>query len=134
MNSFEIRCFRSTLRPSRPLKSSDFREFSKPDSSVSTTIQKRRLKSFVCLWHYSAKLRPRVFKVTRLETPRECMKWTFRDLVKSDLSSILKPVKWKKEVWDSKWFSIISDAEKDRCQWNAIIRDLQEAGQWAVTA
>ena len=28
------------------------------------------------------------------------MKWTWRDLVKADLSSILKPVKMSKEVWD----------------------------------
>ena len=44
LDSFEIRCSRSILRPSRPIKSSDIRGILKLDSSLSTTIQKRRLK------------------------------------------------------------------------------------------
>ena len=120
LDSFEIRCARSILRPSRPIKSSNIRGVLKLDSSISTTIQKRRLKWLGHVFRHD----PTTFPNSALEfvkgpdwkRPRVGMKWTWRGLVEADLSSILKPVKMNKEVWDAEWFSIARDAARNRRQ------------------
>ena len=117
LDSFEIRCARSILRPSRLIKSSDIRGILKLDSSVSMTIQKRRLK---CLGHVF-RHDPTTLSNSALEfvnlpdwkRPRVGMKWTWRHLLNADLSSILEPVKTNKEAWDAFWLSIASDAARN---------------------
>ena len=97
LDSFEIGCAGSILRPSRPIKSSDIRGILKLDSSVSRTIQKRRLKLLGHVLRHDATTLPNsaleFLKGPDWKRPRGGMKWTWRDLVKADLSSILKPVK-----------------------------------------
>ena len=120
--------------PSRSIKSSDIRGILKLDSSVSRTIQKRRLKWLGHVLRHDPTTLPNsaleFVKGHDWKHPRGDMKWTWRDLVKADL----KPLKMNKEVWDAEWFSIASDASSNRRQWNAIIRDVQEAGngQWLL--
>ena len=125
-------CARSILRPSRPTKSSDIRGIFKLDSSVSRTIQKCRLKRLGHVLRHDPTTLPNsaleFVKGPDWKRPRGGMKWTWRDLLKADLSSILKSVKMNKGVWDAEWFSVASDAARNRRQWNAIIRDVQEAG------